>query len=107
MTRKRIDPPYRAYLVSADGKKTPVHAHGIVIELGQDLELELDLAPHPNQPVGCLAVCAGPERTLADFERSGHCSSLVIRPAAGNTIHLFVERHPWCPISPDAEASGR
>jgi hypothetical protein len=94
MKRERIDPPYKAYLVAPDGTKTPVVAHGIVIELGPNLELELDLAPHPNH-AGGLPIRAGPERTLAELENSGFSSSLVVRPGASNVIHVLVERHPW------------
>ncbi len=107
MKRQRIDPPYKAYLVAADGTRTPVDAHGIVIEFGPNLELELDLAPHPNH-AGGLPIHAGPERTLAELESSGFSSSLVVRPGASNVIHVFVERHPWQIISgePGATAAG-
>ena len=53
MKEKRIDPPYKTYLVSDDGTRTRVDAHRIVIELGPDVELALELAPHPGRvPVG-------------------------------------------------------
>src|SRR5262249_33740418 len=106
MKRKRIDPPYKAYLLSADGSRTPVTAHGIVIELGPDLEVELDLAPHPNH-AGGLAITTGPERTLADREKSGFSSSLLVRPGACNVIHVFLERHPWRPITGESQTKRR
>ncbi len=100
MKRNRIDPPYRTRLVSADGTETPVDAHGIIIELGPGLELDLDLAPHPNH-AGGLVICAGPSLSLAELEKGGLYSSLAVRPGASNVIHVFVERHPWGPICED------
>ena len=90
MNRKRRDTPYKAYLVSAEGLRTPVEAHEIVIQLAPDKELAFDLAPHPNHHG--LPVTAGPEQTLTEIRKSGFASQPVIRPGAGNVAHLFVER---------------
>jgi hypothetical protein len=80
MKRKRIYYPYKAYLVSADGARTPLHAQAIVIELANGAELQLDLTAHPNHHGG-LPIRAGPEQSLVEMQESGLSPTVVVRPS--------------------------
>lgn len=90
MNRTRLDPPYKAYAVAADGSRTPLNVHSIVVELSAGAELELDLAPHPDFD-GELSIRAGPEQTFEEMEKS--FPSLVVRASAANVILVSVEHH--------------
>jgi hypothetical protein len=92
MQRTRLNPPYKAYAVSADGNRTPLDAHSIVVELGAGAELELDLAPHPNFD-GELSIRAGPEQSLEHMQQTGSYPSLVVRAGAANALLVSVEHH--------------
>ena len=45
MRRQRISPPYKAYALDADGRRRPLRAHAIVVELRPGIEVEIDLVP--------------------------------------------------------------
>lgn len=83
--------PYKTYLVSADGTRKLIVGRAIVIELGPDQELELDLAPHANFRGG-LPLVTGSARTTGAPEKQGFCSNLVVHPGASNVLHVSVER---------------
>jgi hypothetical protein len=91
MQRQRISPPFKAYAVAPDGSRSDVVANEIVIELGPDLHVVLDLAPHPDHAER-LVMRAGLDRTVDEDQQDRFTSSFVIRPGACNVISVFVER---------------
>jgi hypothetical protein len=89
MKRSRI-PSFKAYLVTAGGKRKRVRAQEMVIEFQDGAELHLDLAPHHTHRGG-LPVQAGPR--LEERGGRGWWQALVIHPGAANVVHLSVRRH--------------
>jgi hypothetical protein len=85
--------PYRSFAIASDGSRIPIDARRIVVSLGPDQEIEIDLAA-PIGLAGGLSVQAGTNTSQSELQKKGIHSTLVVRPSASNALHLFVEnRH--------------
>jgi hypothetical protein len=91
MKRERIDPPYKAYALRADGTRRPLDAHGIVVELRPGIEVELDLAPHPAF-AGHLTLLTPPSRRMKRLYDEGKVDDFAVLFGASNVLHVLVER---------------
>ena len=73
--------PYKTFLVDDDGTRTRLDAHEIVLERPVGVDLEINLAPHPH---------FRGRVSFSTFRGSG----IVLEPAAGNGLYLFIEDWP-------------
>ena len=72
--------PYKTFVVDDDGTRTRLDAHEIVLERPLGIDLEINLAPHPNF------------RGRVSF--STFRGSCIVEPAASNGLYLFIENWP-------------
>jgi hypothetical protein len=91
MKLPRISPPYRAYSLDARGNRTPLEAHGVVIELRPGIEIEVNLAPHPNFR-GRLPVHTPPMAEMERLYDEGLVDDFAVVFGASNVLHVMVER---------------
>jgi len=90
---------HKAYVVGADGSKTPLAGRAIVIELGPDLEIEVDLAAHPA--FAGVTIYAGRMKRMEKVPTGPFFSSrLIVHPSAANVIGVSVERR-LVEVAPD------
>jgi hypothetical protein len=73
--------PYRTFVLSEDGSRTPVAAHEIVLERPIGIDLEINLAPHP--------VFRG-QVSFSTFRGS----TLLLEAGSSGHAYLFVEDWP-------------
>lgn len=73
--------PYKTFAVSKTGDRTPVAAHEIVLERPVGVDLEINLAPHPNRRG---------EVSFSTFRGS----SLLLEPASASHAYVFIEDWP-------------
>ena len=85
---------HQAYLVAADGTRSPLDGTEIVVALDDGRELIIDLF---TRSPGSVALVAGPRLTEQDRAAvlaggsPQNCAGLVLYPAAGNVVHVRVE----------------
>jgi hypothetical protein len=72
--------PYKVYALGPDGSRSRIQAHELVLERPLGIDLEINLAPHPNF------------RGLVTF--STFRGSLLVEPACGDLLYLFIEFWP-------------
>jgi hypothetical protein len=100
MKRQRIAAPYKAYALDADGKRRPLRAHGIVVELRPGIEVEIDFAPHPNFE-GQLCMLTPPPPEMERTQAKGILDDFAVGFGGGNVLHVWVQRRvtdqvpPW------------
>jgi hypothetical protein len=96
----RVSPPYRAYALDADGTRTPLEAHGLVVELRPGIEVEIDFAPHPSF-AGRLTMYTPPTTQMRQVQEQGILDDFTVVFGAQNVLHVWVERRvtsrrpPW------------
>lgn len=73
--------PYKTFALSNAGERTPVAAHEIVLERPVGVDLEINLAPHPNRRG---------EVSFSTFRGS----SLLLEPASSSDAYVFIEDWP-------------
>lgn len=83
--------PYKAYSLDAQGRRTPLEAHGVVIELRPGIEVEINLAPHPNF-LGRLPMTTPPMAEMERLYNEGHVDDFAVVFGASNVLHVLVER---------------
>lgn len=91
MKRKRIDPPYKAYALRANGSRVPLDAHGIIVELAPGIEVEIDFAPHPGF-AGELTLMTPPPPRMKRLYDEGKVDDFAVSFGASNVLHVWVER---------------
>jgi hypothetical protein len=100
MRRQRISPPYKAYALDAEGKRRPLRAHGIVVELRPGIEVEIDFAPHLGF-AGQLCMLTPPPREMERTQAKGILDDFAVGFGGANVLHVWVERRitdhapPW------------
>ena len=95
----RIDPPYKAYALGANGARRPIDAHGIVIELRPGIEVEMDLAPHPGF-AGHLILSTPPRPRMKRLYDAGKVDDFAVVFGGSNVLHVLVERRIRLPRKP-------
>jgi hypothetical protein len=73
--------PYKTYAVDDEGARARVDTHELVLERPAGIDLEVNLAPHPNF-IGQV--------NFSTFRGS----SLLLEAGGGNVLYLFVEDWP-------------
>lgn len=91
MRRERVDPPYKAFALLANGTRVPLEAHGVVVEVRPGVEIEIDFAPHPNF-AGHLTLYTPPCARMKKVYGEGNSDSFAVVFGATNVLHVFVER---------------
>jgi hypothetical protein len=100
MKRQRLASPYKAYALDADGKRTPIRAHGIVVELRPGIEVQIDFAQHPNF-AGQLCMLTPPPHEMERTQAKGILDDFAVGFGGANVLHVWVERRvtdrvpPW------------
>jgi hypothetical protein len=87
----RLDPPYKAYALGANGARQPLDAHGIVIELRPGIEVEMELAPHPGF-AGHLILFTPPRSRMKRLYDAGKVDDFAVVFGGSNVLHVLVER---------------
>ena len=106
MKRKRIDPPYKAYALRANGSRVPLEAHGIIVELAPGIEVEIVLAPHPGF-AGHLSLLTPPPPRMKRLYDEGKVDDFAVYFGASNVLHVWVERRIRRPTRASTPASKR
>lgn len=91
MKRERLRPPHKLYVLHADGRRKRVRARQLIIELEEGIEIEVDLAPHPNN-AGQLVLFASPTARMEQLHAEGKVDSFNVVFAAANVLTVFVDR---------------
>jgi hypothetical protein len=87
----RESQPYRAETVAADGTRTPLVAHALVVVLAGDRELAIELAQPPARPGGVAVISHARDAAGARLPQSeDNVASVVLHPGASNVVHLGV-----------------
>jgi hypothetical protein len=73
--------PYKTFVIAADGARTRLDAHEIVLERPVGVDLEINLAPHPGFR-GSVS--------FSTFRGSG----IILEPESGNGLYLFIQEWP-------------
>jgi hypothetical protein len=89
-TRRRL-PSYAAYVVGLDGRRHRVTGQSIVVELQPGIEVEMDLAPHPNF-AGQLVLFTPPAQRAQSLYQQGVVDDFAVVFGASNVLHVLVER---------------
>lgn len=92
LTRERAA-KHKVFALNANGKRTPLDAHGVIIELRPGIEVEIDFAPHPNFS-GRLLMRTPPTRRMRTVYEAGWLDDFAVIFGATNVLHVFVERRP-------------
>ena len=92
MKRTRIERPFKTYALGKDGKRRLLDgAYGLVIELRPGIEVELDLAPHPNHDGELVMMTPRPRRMKRLFDQ-GIIDTFAVMFGGENVLHVSVER---------------
>ncbi len=83
--------PYRVYALDAGGNRTPIQAYGIVIELRSGIEMEVDLAPHPNFSGQLVLMTPATSNMKAEYD-AGNLDDFAVSFGSSNVLHVLVER---------------
>jgi hypothetical protein len=83
--------PYKAYALQADGSREPIGARSVVVEIGPDVEIEIELAPHPRF-AGHLVLYTPATSRMKRAYRSGKVDDFAVVFGASNVLHVVVER---------------
>lgn len=83
--------PYRVHAVDADDRRTPLEAHGVVVELGGGKEVWIDFAPHPAWAGELVMMTPSPENGVA-FWTAGKSDTFEVAAGASNVLHVRVTR---------------
>jgi hypothetical protein len=83
--------PYKAYSLDEQGNRTPLKAHAVVVELRPGIEIEVDLAPHPNFR-GQLPIVTPPMAEMKRLYDEGRVDDFAVLFGASNVLHVMVER---------------
>ena len=87
----RIAPPYRVFVLRPNGGRQPLDAQSIIVELQPGIEVEIDLAPHPNF-AGNLIISTPPTQHMKRLYEAGKVDSFAVVFGAANVLHVKVER---------------
>ena len=91
MKRNRLDPPHKMYVLPANGRRERIKARQLIIELGKGIEIEVDLAPHPNF-AGQLVLFAAPTAQMEQLYDEGTVDDFNVAFGGPNVLHVFVNR---------------
>ena len=83
--------PYKVYALGADGSRSSLQAHGIVVELRPGIEVEVEFAPHPNFAGHLVLTTPATPRMEAEY-RAGNIDDFSVIFGAANVLHVLVER---------------
>ncbi len=83
--------PYRCFSLSSSGVRTPLEAHGVVVQLAPGIEVQIDLAPHPAFE-GQLCLVTPSFRNMKRRYGEGKVDDFAVMFGAANVLHVWVNR---------------
>jgi hypothetical protein len=84
-------PPYKVFVLGKNGKREPLEARALVVELQPGIEVELNLAPHPGF-AGDLILLTPPTRRMQTLYKQGKVDSFETSFGGENVLHVRVVR---------------
>ena len=90
MKRKRCQ-PYKLFVLGSNGSRTRIEAKDLIVELRPGVEVQIDLAPHPNFE-GELVLETAPQRYMQRRYEAGFNDTFATIFGAANVLHVMVER---------------
>jgi hypothetical protein len=82
---------YKVYALGARDVRKTIRARRLIIELRPDIEVELDLAPHPNFR-GHLMIFTPPTSKMSAEYAAGKIDEFAVIFGGSNVLHVVVER---------------
>ena len=84
-------PPYKLFVLGKNGKREPLEARALIVELEPGIEVEICLAPHPGF-AGDIVMFTPPTRRMETLYKQGKVDSFETNFGAENVLHVRVVR---------------
>src|SRR5262245_43489862 len=92
---KQETPLHRAFAVDAQGNRSPIAAAKLVLDLGDGVDVEINLAAGHGRSFHVQV----PVKVDPATGQIKEYSSLVLMPGACNSVTILVKTAPYAPVS--------